>query len=132
MRSLTMLGRIEVVKVKGKPQRKAKVPRSKKGGATASRVEVVVEGGSGSAPSPSKKPETDDEKKARKNAYVRAWRAAHKDEYAAYMKEWREKKGKGPDSKRKATSKAESATRKAEAKPSAEPGSFGAVGAATA
>lgn len=39
-------------------------------------------------------PLTDEERRAKKNAYIREWRKAHKDEYAAYMKAWREKKQK--------------------------------------
>lgn len=39
-------------------------------------------------------PLTDEERRAKKNASVREWRKAHKEEYAAYMKRWREKKQK--------------------------------------
>ncbi len=51
---------------------------------------------------------TDEEKRGKKNAYIRDWRKSHKDEYAAYMKAWREKKAKAAGKtspKRKTSSK---------------------------
>lgn len=52
-------------------------------------------------------PLTDEERKKKKNQYIRKWRKAHKEEYAAYMKAWREKraKGAGGTAKRKTTTK---------------------------
>lgn len=51
-------------------------------------------------------PKPDEEKRLAKNAAVRAWRAANKDRFSAYMKSWREaKKAKGKKKTNKSTAK---------------------------
>lgn len=76
-------------------------------------------------------PMTDNEKRRAKNEYVKAWRAAHKDQYAAYMKEWREKKGKAPSkaSPKKTASKKE---KKSLSPDTAEPVAAAAAGESAA
>jgi len=82
------------------------------------------------APAAAPKSETDAERRARKNAYVRDWRKAHKDEYAKYLKAWRAKRdAKGGSAK----PKAETSTQ-AQEKPRAKKGQHdersGSAGAA--
>lgn len=105
--------------VKTKTVRKGKTPAR---GSSQRKVPVEktsagsVAGEAQTAARTPEKPQTDEERKATKNAYVRAWRAAHKDEYAAYMKQWREKRqGKAPAPKKTAT-KARTSAKKSAAK----------------
>ncbi len=64
-----------------------------------------------SATSPKKKgkiskPLTDEQKRLAKNTAVRAWRAANKDRFSAYMKAWREAKKAKTKTSKPATKKA--------------------------
>ena len=52
------------------------------------------------------KPKIDEQKRLAKNAAVRAWRAANKDRFSAYMKAWREAKKAKTKSTKPATMKA--------------------------
>ena len=52
------------------------------------------------------KPTTDEEKRLAKNAAVKAWRAANKDRFSAYMKAWREARKAKTKTTKRATKKA--------------------------
>ncbi len=52
------------------------------------------------------KPKIDEEKRLAKNTAVRAWRAANKDRFSAYMKAWREAKKAKTKTTKPATKKA--------------------------
>ena len=51
------------------------------------------------------KPTTDEEKRLAKNTAVRVWRAANKDRFAEYMKNWRDAKKAKDKKATKATTK---------------------------
>ena len=52
------------------------------------------------------KPKIDEQKRLAKNAAVKAWRAANKDRFSAYMKAWREAKKAKTKTTKRATKKA--------------------------
>lgn len=66
---------------------------------------------------------TDEERRVKKNAYIREWRKTHSKEYAAYMKAWREKKAKGASG----TAKRKAALKKTAKEPAAPENTMAAV-----
>lgn len=86
----------------------ARVNKQKKRPAKAVLERSAATGIAVNKPTRTVSPLTDEERKARRNSYLREWRKAHKEEYAAYMKRWREQRAKGAGKtspKRKASAK---------------------------